>query len=502
MENTNWNDNWEQVPPAAPKRAFPTEKKELFFGLFILLFGMAVCNFIHRGGFNLGFSIGAVCCILCSFCYFLVSGYRPTVYSSLLLIFSLVISAAFARTDDIFVKTVMVAFLAFSVNLGFTVMTGKAQRDPGHFSTLWDAPRAIFTLGIGKSGEAIRGLNKKIRSSGSLGQKSGAFLLGIGIAVPLLAIMLPLLIRADAAFDGMLALLPEIQFSDIFFTLFFGTLLACVLYTRGVALSLGTKEESSAPAKKKISAITVNTVLSIICLMYLAYLVSQLAYFSGGFSGILPEGYSMAEYARRGFFEMAWLCAINLGIIGLSLGLIRKENRAPLACRLLCLFIGLITLFMVAAASAKMFLYIDAYGLTRLRVLTQIIMLFLALSTLLVMLYLFIPKLPYMKAVILIALLLGAVTIWADVDTQVATYNVDAYLSGKLETIDIRHISLLGNGAVPQLHRLSQEAPDPAIRTAAANYLKISRPIAIDDFRDWNYVNQEAAKYCTVTGTP
>ena len=228
-------------------------------------------------------------------------------------------------------------------------------------------------------------------------------------------------------------------------------------------------------------------------LVYCVYLLSQLAYFIGGFSGILPEGYTLAQYARRGFFEIAWLCAINLGLIALSLTMNRQKDAK--STRLLCLFIALVTEFLVAAASAKMFLYIGSYGLTRLRVLTQVVLLFLALTTGLVAVRLFVPKLPYMKTVVLAGLLLGALTIWLDVDSFVAKHNVDAYLSGKLDTIDVSHLDSLGDGAVPHIYRLSQEAADPEVAQMAEDTLDhwwIHHP---EDFRGWNYTNQAAGQY-------
>jgi hypothetical protein len=128
-------------------------------------------------------------------------------------------------------------------------------------------------------------------------------------------------------------------------------------------------------------------------------------------------------------------------------------------------------------------------------VLTQVIMFFLAITTILVAVSLFIPRLPYMKGVILAALILGAAVIWTDVDTLVAKYNVDAYLSGKLETVDVRYIALSGKGAVPHLDRLHREAPESAIRTAAQDYLKLTQKERDTDFRNWNYVNHIAAHY-------
>lgn len=66
-----------------------------------------------------------------------------------------------------------------------------------------------------------------------------------------------------------------------------------------------------------------------------------------------------------------------------------------------------------------------------------------------------------MQVTVLTALVVGCCTGWMDVDTQVARYNVDAYLSGQLETVDVGHLGSLSEGAVPQLARLL-EASDPA----------------------------------------
>ena len=274
----------------------------------------------------------------------------------------------------------------------------------------------------------------------------------------------------------------------------FGTGLACMLYTRGVAL--GHTANAGAAAKKErksIHPLTANTALVAVCLVYLVYLFSQLAYFSGGFAGILPQGYTLAEYARRGFFEMGWLCAINLSMIALSVGLVSRRDNAPLSTRLLCLFIGIVTLFLVAAASAKVILYIDSYGLTRLRVLTEVIMIFVGITTLLVTVWLFLPKLPYMKAVLLVGLAMGAVVIWADVDTVVARYNVTAYQSGAMETIDVGYLGRLGSGAVPYLHALTG-SEDAAVAEEAKACLEGYFVYHYEDFRGWNYAHSAAEK--------
>ena len=146
-----------------------------------------------------------------------------------------------------------------------------------------------------------------------------------------------------------------------------------------------------------------------------------------------------------------------------------------------------------------MFLYIDSYGLTRLRVLTQVIIFFLGLTTALVCVWLFVPKMPYMKVVLIVALVIGAIVAWADVDTVVARHNVNAYRSGQLKTVDIRYLEELGDGAVPYIAQL-QDVPNPSIAEAAREILSHTYHGEPDDFRGWNYVNHVAKAYFPLPG--
>ncbi len=474
---------------------YPTQKRELIFGVCITLISLLLCNCLIYGGLNLGFGLCVICAILCSAVYLIASGCKPGAYSLSLLFLSAILAASFARSDDGFVKLVIACFLLLSTNLGLCLLAGKNKWSTGTAATLLDSARTLFQLGVGELPRSWNGLHGAFRSSGKLGKTGGAFLLGLGFAVPALCILIPLLIRADMAFEGLVGLLPEFDFAQLVVTLILGGCLAMVLYTRGTALKYYI-DPAAAPvsSRKGLSSITVNTFLSTVCVVYGAYLFSQLAYFVGGFAGILPEEYTLAQYARRGFYEMAWLCAINLGMIALSLAISEKRSPAPLSTRLLCLFLALVTVFLVATASGKMFLYIESYGLTRLRVLTQVIMLFVALTTILVTVRLFAHKFAYMKAVILAALLIGGTVSWVDVDTQVANYNVSAYLCGDLDRVDVDYLSGLGDGAVPYLSRLAQEAPDQAVAQEAQAVLS-ARSWEQQDLRGWNYVNQAAGAY-------
>ena len=482
-------------PPPAPRYIFPAGRSELVFGLFSLICSLLLCNVTIFGGFQLGFGVAVCGCIICAASYLLATGGRLTGYSATLLLLSMVIAAGFGRSDDGFVKFVMVLFLLVSVNLGLCLIAGQNRRRPGGVGSLLDAPRSLFILGFGQLPRAVGGLFGGLRLKGSVARAIGSIALGLLIMIPLLGIVMPLLMDADAAFENLMKHMPEIDMGETVTTVLLGVGLFFLLYTQAVALRHRPQEQPvSLGSGRGISSLTVNTVLTGLCFVYLLYLISQLAYFVSGFAGIVPQGYTMAEYARRGFFEMAWLCAINLGLIALAVGVVRKqEHRAPLSTRLLCLFIGLTTLFIVAAASAKMTTYISGYGLTRLRVMTQLIILFFGLAALTASVGLFVRKPRYMPVLLIGAMLIGGSAFWVDVDTLVASYNVTAYQHGRLETVDVYYLGKLSDGAIPHIARLTGDA-DREVAEQARKILD-RKHVFWEDYRSWNYATWHAEAY-------
>jgi hypothetical protein len=86
----------------------------------------------------------------------------------------------------------------------------------------------------------------------------------------------------------------------------------------------------------------------------------------------------------------------------------------------------------------------------------------------------------YMKAVILTALVMGALVLWVDVDTVVASYNVSAYETGLLKQLDAAYLATLSDGAIPYIARAAEIMP------GAGNVLNSLEPNRWNDLRDWN----------------
>ena len=139
-----------------------------------------------------------------------------------------------------------------------------------------------------------------------------------------------------------------------------------------------------------------------------------------------------------------------------------------------------------------MALYIESYGLTRLRVLTQIISVFFGLADIFLMIWLIAPKFPCVKGIFLTALILCGAVAWGDVDTVVAKYNVTAYQDGILETVDVAHLASLSSGAMPYLEELT-DSQDPEVARDALIYLNRAKDrLQESDWRSFTIANHLA----------
>lgn len=292
------------------------------------------------------------------------------------------------------------------------------------------------------------------------------------LALPVLIVVVPLLMSSDEAFSGMI----EMLFGNLILNIVkigLGLIISVFVISYCFTLKKDEPTENLNTNFKGIENTVIVSFLSVISVCYLAYLFSQLAYFFSAFSGFLPENYkfTVSAYARCGFFEMTVIAAINFGLIFLSLLISRKkEGKSCMSLRIICTFIGLFTLIIIATALSKMFLYISSFGMTRLRIQTSAFMVFLAVVFISLIIRLYLPKVRVIRtafvtaAVVLIALGVG------NVNTVVADYNYQAFKNGTLESMDIDAIYDLGHEGVPYLVKLAQDK-NSAVSNEAHEYL-------------------------------
>ena len=113
-----------------------------------------------------------------------------------------------------------------------------------------------------------------------------------------------------------------------------------------------------------------GTLLAVLVIVFLAvyalFIALQTSYLFGALAGQLPEGFTYAAYARRGFFELCSIMALNFLLFACCSYFYREAKRPALLQAALTALLVMSLLFAVTALS-KLVLYIRVYGFTPLR---------------------------------------------------------------------------------------------------------------------------------------
>lgn len=223
-------------------------------------------------------------------------------------------------------------------------------------------------------------------------------------------------------------------------------------------------------------------ILGSVGLVFLLFVVIQLRALFGGDGFVLAEtGLTYAEYARQGFFHMAWAVALVLPFLLFLEWIGRREGiREQWSFRALgTLLLGLLGLVLLSAVH-RMRIYQASYGLTELRVYTVAFMAWLApvlawfgLTVLAGRRERFIPGVLSFGALAILLLHL------INPDQLIARVNLERASHGL--TFDVRHAASLSDDAGPLLARALTSLP-PADQCVLFHRMQRSP----DGWRSWN----------------
>lgn len=190
-----------------------------------------------------------------------------------------------------------------------------------------------------------------------------------------------LLASADETFNRIIGKLLKYfnfdKFSEIIIRFIVSLPVGAYLY--GLIIGTGREDTSSLRKKKdrilqkadglkKVPVKVWSAILAGFCIMYLVFFFIQGSYIFGAFTRTLPEEFTVAQYARQGFFELCKIMTLNFLLLWIVIKSsnedIRKNNLAMVMCSII-LFESI--LFSVTAFS-KLILYISCFGFTPLRI--------------------------------------------------------------------------------------------------------------------------------------
>ena len=207
---------------------------------------------------------------------------------------------------------------------------------------------------------------------------AAAAVLAAFVVLVLFAMAMTQLSAADDTFSRLLDGLRDALTFDLDQEWFFRFLLSLPVgaYVFGLLAGLGREKpeamrqrgasvEAALPRLCIVPEAVWLAALGVFSALYLVFFFVQGRYLFGAFTRTLPESFTVAEYARQGFFELCRVMAINFTLFWLVTRTARRESK-PVRWMAAALLIESM-LFAVIALS-KLALYISCFGLTPLRV--------------------------------------------------------------------------------------------------------------------------------------
>ena len=403
-------------------------------------------------------------------CYLLLSGVRPSPTAWISCGATLVLCVGFLTNAN----TASRAFLSLVLMVILPIFVHTCCKND-FFASFAKAPmlrmaKALFALPI-----VSLVTNFLIFVPRKNGKKSRFFaivgwcLVGLACAI-IPTLIVGALLSYDEQFTNLLdrifSFTPEKLFKNIWDVilasslglLFFGVLFGNLLVTQKEKEHAESPESSDKPSPlqvlpKPLLAAFVTPIL----LLYVLFFVSQWNYYVSAFTHVLPEGLTYAQYAREGFFQLCIVSVFNaILLVGLQAFMHRKAGERGILRRIYAGIISLFTLILIATALSKLILYINAYGMTRARILAAWMILLLAVIFVLSLIHVFWKRFPLTIAILIACVLFALILFLPNIDGMIADYNVDAYLSGELSGVDEYALYDLDYAAVPALTRLEE----------------------------------------------
>lgn len=187
---------------------------------------------------------------------------------------------------------------------------------------------------------------------------------GVGISVPVLVFVVPMLTAADDYFwqftkaveAGMRSFIGNWRFSVNGVAVFFTMLTACYLY--GLFYNAFHKPAMCRETRFQAPQVIMGSFLTPFVLLYLVFFAVRLAGVAGAMEQIAGGDLQVSTYAREGFFELCRVAAVNLAVFILARW---YSPEAKKGVRLLLGGLGIETLAFIGLAFSKMWYYIESY---------------------------------------------------------------------------------------------------------------------------------------------
>ncbi len=317
---------------------------------------------------------------------------------------------------------------------------------------------------------------------------------GIVMAIPLLIIFGILFSQADLAFSQFIKHVidihvPQRTFQYIVLLIF--AFVAGLSYLSYIFFAGNSKD--TVPDKKALmlasdKRIEVSVFLGLISALFLLFIVFQITYLFGGESNIINAGFTYAEYARRGFWELLVVALMSLIVLLAAEKYSGAETNNDNLFMIPSLILVIEVLVVIVSAFKRLSLYIDTYGMTELRFyVVGFIALLFVLFVLLAVKFIKTKREQFFTfgTLLTVVVFLIAVNV-INPDAFIVNSNIKQYhRTGK---IDVGYIGTLSSDSMSQkLDLYKQLSGDD--KKLLLDYLQYQRSYIESDLQNWQSAN-------------
>lgn len=197
---------------------------------------------------------------------------------------------------------------------------------------------------------------------------------GVIMAIPILFVFAILFSKADLAFAQFLKSFINISISEstaqhLFLLVVTSTATLCflsyILFPKPPkALPLAEPTEPMLPSNKGVEMLVF---LGLIAVLFLVFIGFQVTYLFGGQTNIIHAGFTYAEYARRGFWELLVVAVLSLLLLLSAEKYSGSEAKRNWQFLTPALVLIAEVIVVIVSAYKRLSLYIDAYSMTTMR---------------------------------------------------------------------------------------------------------------------------------------
>jgi len=474
------------------------QKQPARLWIVVLVLGWLFDFLFWKHALGIQFFIFAALTLAAGFVLLKVDGLRPARTTLILVPFVLFFGAVtFFRAEGmtLFLGYALTLFLMAGVAVTYSGGRWFRYSVPDYLAKAAQLVGSVISLGGIFWSESRHISNGESDDSGKKSRSIWPVVRGLFFAVPVLAFFAALLASADVIFASRLQdfielfrleNLPEYIFRGIYIGLLSYALAGVFLHAARKSADeklLGLEKPLLPPFFGFTEA---SIVLGSLVALFSLFVGIQFQYFFGGQSNIHIDGYTYAEYARRGFGELVSVAFFSLLLfLGLS-GIVKRENETQHR-----VFSGLgvaLTVLvgvMLFSAFQRLVLYESAYGFTRLRTYTHVFIIWLGLLLAVTVVLDVIRKQRWFAFAALVAALGFAMSLSIlNVDAFIARSNIERAQQG--EDLDIGYLAELSTDATPILVRLYQsQGLDKAIRIKVGAALSCKLNFGRTPDADW-----------------